>query len=107
MISIEALELSEDLDPSFNLAGGPVMEDLVSSFMGLLLSSGPNPQVRFSPIIPKLGAVQTLSAVSTYNNRRSVDRWSNGVITALRSLLGEGEEYIGDSMFDVSSPLAA
>ncbi|OLY79849.1 hypothetical protein AYI68_g2339 [Smittium mucronatum] len=50
-ISIEALELSEDLDPLFNLVG-----------------SGLSPLVRFSPIIPTVGAVQTLSAVSTGSN---------------------------------------
>ncbi|OLY79754.1 hypothetical protein AYI68_g6167 [Smittium mucronatum] len=36
-------ELSEDLNPSVNFAGEPVMENLVSSFLGLSLSSGPNP----------------------------------------------------------------
>ncbi|OLY79053.1 hypothetical protein AYI68_g6887, partial [Smittium mucronatum] len=42
-ISIEALELSEDLDPSVNLAGEPVMEELVSYLMELSLNSCPNP----------------------------------------------------------------
>ncbi|OLY77816.1 hypothetical protein AYI68_g8148 [Smittium mucronatum] len=67
-ISIEALELSEDLDSSVNLAGEPVMEELVSSLMGLSLNSGPNPSVRFSSVIPTLVAVQTLSVVSTGSN---------------------------------------
>ncbi|OLY85797.1 hypothetical protein AYI68_g6 [Smittium mucronatum] len=91
LIYIETLELSEDLDPSLNLEGEPVMEELVSSLMGLSLNSGPNPPVRFSPVIPTVGAVQTLSVVSTGSNGRSVDRRSKGVIPALKSLLGEGE----------------
>ncbi|OLY78919.1 hypothetical protein AYI68_g7022 [Smittium mucronatum] len=37
-ISIAALELSEDLYSSVNLAGEPVMEDFVSSLLGLSLS---------------------------------------------------------------------
>ncbi|OLY81813.1 hypothetical protein AYI68_g4077, partial [Smittium mucronatum] len=106
-ISIEALELSEDLDPSVNLAGEPVMEELVFSLMGLSLNSGPNPPVRFSPVIPTVGDVQTLSVVSTGSNRRSVDRRSKGVIPALKSLLGEGEENTSDSMLVVASPSAA
>ncbi|OLY84706.1 hypothetical protein AYI68_g1121 [Smittium mucronatum] len=48
-IYIEAFELSEDLNPSINLAGEPVVEDLVSSLLGLSLSSGRNPPVDFSP----------------------------------------------------------
>ncbi|OLY83611.1 hypothetical protein AYI68_g2248 [Smittium mucronatum] len=50
------------------------MEELVSSLMGLSLNSGPNPPIRFSPVIPTVGAVQTLSVVSTGSNGRSVDR---------------------------------
>ncbi|OLY85605.1 hypothetical protein AYI68_g199 [Smittium mucronatum] len=42
-ISIDALELSEDLDPSVNLEGEPVMKDLLSSLLGLSLGSGSNP----------------------------------------------------------------
>ncbi|OLY84700.1 hypothetical protein AYI68_g1128 [Smittium mucronatum] len=78
-------------NPSVNLAGEPVMEELVSSLMGLSLNSGPNPPVRFSPVIPTVAAVQKLSVVSTGSNERSVDRRSKGVIPALKSLLGEGE----------------
>ncbi|OLY85044.1 hypothetical protein AYI68_g780 [Smittium mucronatum] len=43
LISIEALELSGDLDPSVNLASEPVIKDLVSSLLGLSLGSGPKP----------------------------------------------------------------
>ncbi|OLY85212.1 hypothetical protein AYI68_g605 [Smittium mucronatum] len=85
-VSTDALELSDDLDPSF--------------------SSGPNPPVRFSPIIPTVGAVQTLSVVSTGSNGRSADRWSNVVIPALNSLMSEGEEDDSNSTLGVSSPLA-
>ncbi|OLY78804.1 hypothetical protein AYI68_g7140, partial [Smittium mucronatum] len=42
-ISISALELSEDLEPSVNLAGEPIMEELVSSLLELSLNSDPNP----------------------------------------------------------------
>ncbi|OLY78807.1 hypothetical protein AYI68_g7137, partial [Smittium mucronatum] len=55
----------EDLDPSVNLAGEAVMEDIISTLMGLSLSVVPNLHVRFSPIIPTAGAAQTLSVVST------------------------------------------
>ncbi|OLY84812.1 hypothetical protein AYI68_g1019 [Smittium mucronatum] len=106
-ISTEALELSEDLDPSVNLAVERVMEELVSSLLGLSLSSDPNPPVSFSPIIPTLGVVQTLSVVSTGSNGRSVDRRSKRAIPALKSLMGDGEECTSDSMFKVASPLAA
>ncbi|OLY79167.1 hypothetical protein AYI68_g6771 [Smittium mucronatum] len=106
-ISIEALELSGDLDPSADLAGKPVMEDILSSLLGLSLSSGPIPPVRFWPIIPTLGAVQTLSFVSTGSNGRSVDRRSKGAIPALSSLLGEGEESTSNRFLSVASPLAA
>ncbi|OLY81730.1 hypothetical protein AYI68_g4158 [Smittium mucronatum] len=41
--SSEVLALGDDLDPSVNLAGEPVIEDLTSSLMALSLSSGPNP----------------------------------------------------------------
>ncbi|OLY83610.1 hypothetical protein AYI68_g2247 [Smittium mucronatum] len=82
------------------------MEELVSSLMGLSLNSGPNPPIRFSPVIPTVGAVQTLSVVSTGSNGRSVDRRSKGVIPALKSLLGEGEGYTSDSMLVVASPSA-
>ncbi|OLY80229.1 hypothetical protein AYI68_g5678 [Smittium mucronatum] len=106
-ISISALELSEDLYPSVNLAGEPIMEELVYSLLELSLNSDPNPPVRFSPVIPIEGAVQKLSVVSTGGNRRSVDRWSKGAIPALKSLLGGGEEYTNDSVSDVAPPLAA
>ncbi|OLY77841.1 hypothetical protein AYI68_g8126 [Smittium mucronatum] len=86
-ISIDALKLSEDLDPSFNLAGEPVMEDLVSYFLGLSLSSSPNPQV----------------VVSTESNGRSVDRRSKGAILALNSLLDEGAEYASHNALSVAS----
>ncbi|OLY84701.1 hypothetical protein AYI68_g1126 [Smittium mucronatum] len=105
-VSMYALELSGDLDPSVDLAGEPVMEELVSSLLGLSLSSGPNPPVRFSPVIPTVVAVQTLSVFSTGSNGRSADRWSKGVIPALKSLLGEGEEDASNSALGVASPLA-
>ncbi|OLY79865.1 hypothetical protein AYI68_g6053 [Smittium mucronatum] len=82
-VSISALGLSGDLDPSVNLAGEPIM---------------------FSPVIPTEGAVQTLSVVSTGGNRRSVDRRSKGVTPALKSLLGGGKGYASDSIFDVAPP---
>ncbi|OLY85746.1 hypothetical protein AYI68_g56 [Smittium mucronatum] len=84
-ISMEALELSGDLDPSVNLAGEPVM---------------------LSPVIPTVGAVKTLSVFSTGSNGRSVDRRSKGVVPAIKSLLGEGEGHTSDSMLVVASPLA-
>ncbi|OLY78424.1 hypothetical protein AYI68_g7528 [Smittium mucronatum] len=40
--STEVSTLFADLDPSVNLAGKTVMEDLVSSLLGILLSSGSN-----------------------------------------------------------------
>ncbi|OLY85720.1 hypothetical protein AYI68_g88 [Smittium mucronatum] len=67
-VFMDALELSGDLNPSVDLAGEPIMEELVSSLLGLSLSSGPNPPVRFSPIVPTAGAAQTLSDVSTGSN---------------------------------------
>ncbi|OLY79457.1 hypothetical protein AYI68_g6474 [Smittium mucronatum] len=89
-ISIEALKLGEDFDPSVKLAGEPVMEDLVSSLLGLLLSSGPKPPVRFSPIIPTVGALQHL---------------------VLSVQEATGEVRIGgvrdDIMVEVAAPLAA
>ncbi|OLY81922.1 hypothetical protein AYI68_g3963 [Smittium mucronatum] len=106
-ISIEALELSGDLDPSVKLAGGPVMKDIVSSLLGLSLVSGPNPPVRFSPIVPTAWAVQTLSVVSTGSNGQSDDRRSKGAIPALKSHLGEGEGCASNSVLNVASPLAA
>ncbi|OLY77797.1 hypothetical protein AYI68_g8167 [Smittium mucronatum] len=105
-VSMDALELSGDLDPSVDLAGEPVMEEPVYSLLGLSLSSGPNPPVRFSHIIPTVGAVQTLSVFGAGINKRSADRWSKGVIPALKSLLGEGEEDASNSALDVASPLA-
>ncbi|OLY84503.1 hypothetical protein AYI68_g1324 [Smittium mucronatum] len=105
-ISIETLELSEDLDSSVNLAGEPIMEELVSFLLGLSLSSDPNPPVRFSTIIPTLETVQTLSVVSTGSNGRSVGRRGKEDIPALNSLLGEGEGCTSDSLFKVASPLA-
>ncbi|OLY82354.1 hypothetical protein AYI68_g3527 [Smittium mucronatum] len=83
------------------------MEDLVSSLLGLSLNSDPNPLVKFSPIIPTVGAVQTLGVFSTGSNGQSVDRWRKGVIPALKSLLGEGEGCPSNSMSKVASPLAA
>ncbi|OLY77831.1 hypothetical protein AYI68_g8139 [Smittium mucronatum] len=106
-ISISALEISEDLGPSVNLAGEPIIEELVSSLLELSSNSDPNPPVRFSPVILTGGAVKTLSVVSTGSNRRSVDRRSKGVIPALKSLLSGGEGYTSDSIFDVAPPLAA
>ncbi|OLY85117.1 hypothetical protein AYI68_g697 [Smittium mucronatum] len=105
-ISIEALGLSGDLDTSVNLAGEPVMEYLLSSLLGLSLSSGPNPPVRFSPIIPTMGALKILSVVSTGSNGGSVDRRSKEVIPALGSLLGEGKLCTSNSLLDVASSLA-
>ncbi|OLY80054.1 hypothetical protein AYI68_g5859, partial [Smittium mucronatum] len=44
MLKLEDIfALGEDLDPSVNLAGEAVMEDLVSSLLELSLSSDPNP----------------------------------------------------------------
>ncbi|OLY82634.1 hypothetical protein AYI68_g3242 [Smittium mucronatum] len=106
-ISIEALELSEDLDPSVDLVKKPVMEDLVSSLLGLSLGCCPNPPVRFSPIIPTVWDVQTLSVFSTVSNGRSADRRSKGAIPALKSLLGEGTECASNSALDVASFLVA
>ncbi|OLY83638.1 hypothetical protein AYI68_g2213 [Smittium mucronatum] len=104
--SSEVFALGDDLDPSVNLAGEPVMENLVSSLLGLSLGSGPNFPVRFSPIIPTVGDAQTLSVISTGSNRRSVDIRSKGVIPDLASLLGEGELCTNNSVLDVASPLA-
>ncbi|OLY80254.1 hypothetical protein AYI68_g5652 [Smittium mucronatum] len=104
--SSEVFALGEDLDPSVNLAGEAVMEDLVSSLMGLSLSADPNSPVRLSPIIPTVGAVQKLSVVSTGSKRRSVDGWSKGVILAQRSLLGEGDRYTSNNVLSVASPSA-
>ncbi|OLY84036.1 hypothetical protein AYI68_g1808 [Smittium mucronatum] len=42
-VSMDALELSGDLDPSVDLVGEPVMEELVSSLLELSLNSDPNP----------------------------------------------------------------
>ncbi|OLY84976.1 hypothetical protein AYI68_g851 [Smittium mucronatum] len=106
-ISIEALEVIKDLDPSVNLAGELFMEDLVSSLLLLSLSSGHSPPLRFSPIIPTVGAVQTLSFDNAGSNEKSVDRWCKGAIPALKSLLGEGEECTSDSVLGVASSLAA
>ncbi|OLY84363.1 hypothetical protein AYI68_g1474 [Smittium mucronatum] len=101
-IYIEALELSGDLEPSVNLSGEPVMEYLVSSLLGLSLGSGPHRQVRFSPIIPTMGAVQTLSDDTTGSNGRIVDRRSKGATPVLKSLLDEGEEYASDILLEVA-----
>ncbi|OLY85167.1 hypothetical protein AYI68_g646 [Smittium mucronatum] len=89
-IFTEALNLSEDLEPSVNLTGEPVMEDIVSSLLGISLSSDPNPLV-----------------VSTGSNGRIVDRRSKGEIPALKSLLGGGKGCTSDSIFDFAPPLAA
>ncbi|OLY82343.1 hypothetical protein AYI68_g3535 [Smittium mucronatum] len=105
-VSMKALELSGDLYPSVDLAGEPVMEELVSPLLELSLDPGPNPPVRFSPIIPTNGAVKTLSVVSTGSNGRSADRLSKGVIPALKSLPGEGKECASNSVLGVDSPLA-
>ncbi|OLY78648.1 hypothetical protein AYI68_g7296 [Smittium mucronatum] len=105
--SSEFLALGDELDPSVNLEGEPVMEYLTSSLMGLSLIADPNPPVRFSPIIPTVGAVQTLSVVSTGSNGRSVDRRSKGVIPALRFLLDESERCTSNSALSVASSLAA
>ncbi|OLY82961.1 hypothetical protein AYI68_g2909, partial [Smittium mucronatum] len=43
LIFISALELSEYLDPSVNLAGEPIMEELVSSLLEISLNSDPDP----------------------------------------------------------------
>ncbi|OLY84004.1 hypothetical protein AYI68_g1843 [Smittium mucronatum] len=105
-VSIDAFEHSGDLDPSVDLIGEPVIEYLISSLLGLSLSSGPNPSVRFSPIIPTVGAVQTLIVFSTGSNGRSVDRRSKGLIPTLNYLLGEGVECTSNIAFSVASPLA-
>ncbi|OLY79040.1 hypothetical protein AYI68_g6901 [Smittium mucronatum] len=59
-ISIYPLNLSEKLEPSVNLERKTVMDDLVSSLLGLSLIFGPNPQVRFLLIIPTMGAFKHL-----------------------------------------------
>ncbi|OLY80593.1 hypothetical protein AYI68_g5306 [Smittium mucronatum] len=88
-VSISALGLSGDLEPSVNLVGESIMEELVSSLLELSPNSDPNPRV-----------------VSTGGNRRNVDRKSKGVIPALKSLMGGGEGYASDSIFGVAPPLA-
>ncbi|OLY85789.1 hypothetical protein AYI68_g20 [Smittium mucronatum] len=93
-ISIDALELSRDLDPSVDLAGETVI-------------SGSNPPVRFSPIVPTMWAVKTLSVVSVGSNERSLDRWSKDEIPALNSLLGKGSECAINGALSVASLLAA
>ncbi|OLY82842.1 hypothetical protein AYI68_g3029 [Smittium mucronatum] len=104
--SLSAFALGDDLDPSVDLAGEAVMEDLTSSLTGLSLSTEPKPSVRFSPIILTVGAVQTLSAVNTGSNGRSVDRRSKGVNPTLRSHLGEGGKCSSDCVISVASTLA-
>ncbi|OLY84687.1 hypothetical protein AYI68_g1140 [Smittium mucronatum] len=89
--SSEVFALGEGLDPSVNLAGEAVKDDLTSSLMDLSLSFDPNPPVRLSPIIP-----------NDWGYRRS-----NGVIPALRSLLGEGDRCTSNSVLNVSSAFAA
>ncbi|OLY77940.1 hypothetical protein AYI68_g8022, partial [Smittium mucronatum] len=64
-ITIEALELSVDLDPSVDLTGEPSIKDLVSFLLGLSLSSGTKTPVIFWHIIPTVGSVHTLSVVSS------------------------------------------
>ncbi|OLY80543.1 hypothetical protein AYI68_g5357 [Smittium mucronatum] len=105
-ISIEAIELSEDLDQFVNLAGETVIEELVTSLLGLSLSPRPNTPVRLSPVIPTLGALKTLSVTSTGRNCGSVDRRSKGAIPVLNYLLGEGAECASNSALSVASPLA-
>ncbi|OLY80805.1 hypothetical protein AYI68_g5094 [Smittium mucronatum] len=87
-ISSKTPALGDDLDPSINLVGEPVMENLVSFLLEISIISGPRSRVRFSPIIPTMEAIKKLSVVSTGSNWRSVDRLSKGEIPALRSLLG-------------------
>ncbi|OLY80327.1 hypothetical protein AYI68_g5580 [Smittium mucronatum] len=105
--SIEALVISGDLDPSVDLAGKPVLEDIVSSLLGLTLGSGHSPPVRFSTIIPAVGAVQTLIVVGTGSKGRSVDRRSKGEIPDLKSLKGEGTEWASHSALSFASTLTA
>ncbi|OLY85766.1 hypothetical protein AYI68_g42 [Smittium mucronatum] len=102
----EVLKLGDDLGPSVKLAEEPVMEALTSSIIGFSLSADPNPPVRFSPSIPTMGAVKTLSVVSTGSNGRSADRRSKGVISGLKSLPGEGERCTNNSALSVASSLA-
>ncbi|OLY79535.1 hypothetical protein AYI68_g6393 [Smittium mucronatum] len=81
------------------------MEYLVSSLLGLSLSSGPNSPIRFSLIIPIVGAVQTFSVFSTRSNGLSEYRRSKGEISALRSMLGEGDGCVNNSALSVASSL--
>ncbi|OLY83910.1 hypothetical protein AYI68_g1935 [Smittium mucronatum] len=81
-------------------------EDLVSSLLLLSLSSGCNPSVRFSDIIPTVGAVQTLSVVGTRSSGRSVDRRSKGEIIFLRSPLGEDEKSASNIALSFAPSLA-
>ncbi|OLY79020.1 hypothetical protein AYI68_g6922 [Smittium mucronatum] len=104
--SSEVLALGDNLDPSINLVGDAVMEDLMSYLMGLSLSADPNPPVRFSPIIHSVGAVKTLKVISTGSNGLRMDRRSKGVVPALRSLVGEGERCDSNSALSVASSLA-
>ncbi|OLY83728.1 hypothetical protein AYI68_g2125 [Smittium mucronatum] len=53
------------------------------------------------------GTVQTLSVFSTGSIEQSVDRSGKSVMSALRSLLGEGEECTSDNLLGIASPLAA
>ncbi|OLY82154.1 hypothetical protein AYI68_g3725 [Smittium mucronatum] len=66
--SSEFPALEDDLFSSVKLAGETVMEDILSSLIGLSLNSGPNSWVSLSPIIPTVAAVQILSVVSTVKN---------------------------------------
>ncbi|OLY80387.1 hypothetical protein AYI68_g5516 [Smittium mucronatum] len=104
--SSEFSALGYDLDPSVNLAVEPVMEDILYSLLGFSLSANPNPPVKFSPIIPILGAEHTLSVVSTGSSRPNVDSRSKRIIPAPRSLPGEGDECVSNSVISVASSLA-
>ncbi|OLY82710.1 hypothetical protein AYI68_g3161 [Smittium mucronatum] len=79
-------EVAENRD-----TGEPVMEDIVSSLLGLSLNSDPSPHGK---------------ALAYYSYRGGY-RWSKGVIPALKSLLSEGERDTSNSMSNVASPLAA
>ncbi|OLY82617.1 hypothetical protein AYI68_g3258 [Smittium mucronatum] len=81
------------------------MEDLMSSLLGLSLSSGPNPPVRFLTSIPTVGAVHSLSAVSTGSDCRSLNRLIKEAIPSLSSLFGEGDKRTSKSTLNFESPL--
>ncbi|OLY84103.1 hypothetical protein AYI68_g1742 [Smittium mucronatum] len=78
----------DDLGPSINLEGNPVIKYLV-----------------FSHVIPTAGNAQKTNAVGTGCNRLSEDRWSKGGIQFLMPLLGEGNDCASNRVPGVASYL--